>query len=153
MIGWNFKYHRQANKCNSWHFIFRWLTLCFLRVCCLFSSLHSIILQKCVPRSRQPNAFPHRLPYLHFRPTFRAESINLSVSVYGSTGAMASSFRIHEDQENSALALRKENADVFSAATQRRALGDLSQFACNQTRSVKLVCSLGSFPLLHVVFR
>ncbi|XP_045459690.1 cyclin-A1-like [Melitaea cinxia] len=46
------------------------------------------------------------------------------------------SFRIHEDQENTALALRKE-ADVFSAATQRRALGDLSQFACNQNRNIK----------------
>ncbi|CAK1551955.1 unnamed protein product [Leptosia nina] len=48
------------------------------------------------------------------------------------------SFRIHEDQENSALALRKD-ADVFAAATQRRALGDLSQFTCNQTRNVKNV--------------
>lgn len=48
------------------------------------------------------------------------------------------SFRIHEDQENTALALRKE-ADVFSAATQRRALGDLSQFACNQNRNIKHV--------------
>ncbi|CAH2237248.1 cyclin-A2 [Pararge aegeria] len=46
------------------------------------------------------------------------------------------SFRIHEDQENTALGLRKD-ADVFSAATQRRALGDLSQFACHQNRSLK----------------
>lgn len=47
-------------------------------------------------------------------------------------------FRIHEDQENTALALRKDGADVFSA-NQRRALGDLSQFACNQNRNSKLV--------------
>ncbi|KAI5645145.1 G2/mitotic-specific cyclin-A [Phthorimaea operculella] len=47
------------------------------------------------------------------------------------------SFRIHEDQENASLALRKENADAFTAA-QRRALGDLSQFACNQNRNIKL---------------
>ncbi|XP_049888164.1 cyclin-A2-like isoform X2 [Pectinophora gossypiella] len=47
------------------------------------------------------------------------------------------SFRIHEDQENASLGLRKDNADVFSAA-QRRALGDLSQFACNQNRNIKL---------------
>lgn len=47
------------------------------------------------------------------------------------------SFRIHEDQENASLATRKENADVFSAA-QRRALGDLSHFACNQNRNIKL---------------
>ncbi|XP_048481132.1 cyclin-A2 [Plutella xylostella] len=47
------------------------------------------------------------------------------------------SFRIHEDQENAALGLRKDNADVFSAS-QRRALGDLSQFACNQNRNLKL---------------
>ncbi|XP_041973061.1 cyclin-A2-like [Aricia agestis] len=47
------------------------------------------------------------------------------------------SFRIHEDQENAALGLRKD-ADVFSAASQRRALGDLSQFACNQNRNAKL---------------
>nr|XP_026491302.1 cyclin-A2-like [Vanessa tameamea] len=46
------------------------------------------------------------------------------------------SFRIHEDQENTALGLRKD-ADVFSAASQRRALGDLSQFACNQNRNTK----------------
>ncbi|CAH0721542.1 unnamed protein product, partial [Brenthis ino] len=46
------------------------------------------------------------------------------------------SFRIHEDQENTALGLRKDG-DVFSAASQRRALGDLSQFACNQNRNVK----------------
>ncbi|CAH2092189.1 unnamed protein product [Euphydryas editha] len=46
------------------------------------------------------------------------------------------SFRIHEDQENTALGLRKD-ADVFSAATQRRALGDLNQFACNQNRNIK----------------
>lgn len=44
-------------------------------------------------------------------------------------------FRIHEDQENASLALRKDNADVF--ANQRRALGDLSQFACNQSRNIK----------------
>ncbi|CAF4854817.1 unnamed protein product [Pieris macdunnoughi] len=48
------------------------------------------------------------------------------------------SFRIHEDQENSSLAARKE-AEVFAAATQRRALGDLSQFKCNQNRNVKNV--------------
>ncbi|XP_028163787.1 cyclin-A2-like [Ostrinia furnacalis] len=47
-------------------------------------------------------------------------------------------FRIHEDQENSALGLRKDNADVFSAANQRRALVDLSHFACNQNRNIKL---------------
>ncbi|XP_072941523.1 cyclin-A1-like [Epargyreus clarus] len=47
-------------------------------------------------------------------------------------------FRIHEDQENASLALRKDNADIYSAATQRRALGDLSQFACHQNRNVKL---------------
>lgn len=48
------------------------------------------------------------------------------------------SFRIHEDQENSALGLRKDG-DVFAAASQRRALGDLSHFACNQNRNVKHV--------------
>ncbi|CAG9792129.1 unnamed protein product [Diatraea saccharalis] len=47
-------------------------------------------------------------------------------------------FRIHEDQENSALALRKENADVFSAVNQRRALGDLSHYACNQNQNNKI---------------
>ncbi|KAI8440429.1 hypothetical protein MSG28_001738 [Choristoneura fumiferana] len=47
------------------------------------------------------------------------------------------SFRIHEDQENTSLAIRKENAEVFAAA-QRRALGDLSHFACNQNRNIKL---------------
>ncbi|CAH0397574.1 unnamed protein product [Chilo suppressalis] len=47
-------------------------------------------------------------------------------------------FRIHEDQENSALGLRKENSDVFSAANQRRALGDLSHFGCYQNRNNKL---------------
>lgn len=47
------------------------------------------------------------------------------------------SFRIHEDQENAALGLRKD--DVFAAASQRRALGDLSHFACNQNRNVKHV--------------
>ncbi|KAJ8727125.1 hypothetical protein PYW08_015522 [Mythimna loreyi] len=46
-------------------------------------------------------------------------------------------FRIHEDQENASLGLRKDSADVF-AANQRRALGDLSQFACNQSRNLKL---------------
>lgn len=45
-------------------------------------------------------------------------------------------FRIHEDQENASLGLRKDSADVF--ANQRRALGDLSQFACNQSRNLKL---------------
>ncbi|XP_052738236.1 cyclin-A2 [Bicyclus anynana] len=45
-------------------------------------------------------------------------------------------FRIHEDQENAALGLRKD-ADVFAAATQRRALGDLGQFACLQNRTKK----------------
>ncbi|VVC91686.1 cyclin-A2 [Leptidea sinapis] len=54
------------------------------------------------------------------------------------------SFRIHEDQENAALGLRKD-ADVFSAATQRRALGDLGQFACNQNRNAKHV-GLGNGP-------
>lgn len=52
-------------------------------------------------------------------------------------------FRIHEDQENAALGLRKDSADVF-AANQRRALGDLSQFACNQSRNLKLVSILSS---------
>lgn len=56
------------------------------------------------------------------------------------------SFRIHEDQENAALGLRKD-AEVFTGNTQRRALGDLSQFACNQNRNIKLVspttCLLG----------
>lgn len=52
------------------------------------------------------------------------------------TDAMA--FRIHEDQENASLGLRKDNADIF-LANQRRALGDLSQFACNQNRNGKLV--------------
>lgn len=61
------------------------------------------------------------------------------------------SFRVHEDQENSAFGLRKDNADVFSAATQRRALGDLGQFACNQSRSVKLVSRCLSRPLIHVL--
>lgn len=51
------------------------------------------------------------------------------------------SFRIHEDQENTSLAIRKENAEVFAAA-QRRALGDLSHFACNQNRNIKLVSTL-----------
>ena len=51
-------------------------------------------------------------------------------------GAMA--FRILEDQENGALGLRKDNAEIFSA-NQRRALGDLSQFACNQIKNSKLV--------------
>ncbi|CAG9563266.1 unnamed protein product [Danaus chrysippus] len=46
------------------------------------------------------------------------------------------SFRIHEDQENTSLGLRKD-AEIFSAASQRRALGDLSQFACNQNRNIK----------------
>ncbi|XP_026744808.1 cyclin-A2-like [Trichoplusia ni] len=46
-------------------------------------------------------------------------------------------FRIHEDQENASLGLRKDSADVFTA-NQRRALGDLSQFACNQSRNIKL---------------
>lgn len=50
-------------------------------------------------------------------------------------------FRIHEDQENGSLAMRKD-ADIFSA-NQRRALGDLSQFACNQNRSGKLVSCFG----------
>lgn len=52
--------------------------------------------------------------------------------------AMAS-FRIHEDRENASLGHRKENADAVFSAAQRRALGDLSQFACNQNRSLKLV--------------
>lgn len=52
--------------------------------------------------------------------------------------AVAMAFRIHVDQENAALGLRKDNADIFSA-NQRRALGDLSQFACNQNRNSKLV--------------
>ncbi|KPJ12528.1 G2/mitotic-specific cyclin-A [Papilio machaon] len=47
------------------------------------------------------------------------------------------SFRIHEDQENAALGIRKD-AEIFTANTQRRALGDLSQFACNQNRNIKL---------------
>lgn len=50
-------------------------------------------------------------------------------------GAMA--FRIHEDQENTALGLRKDGSDLFST-NQRRALGDLSQFACNHNRNTKL---------------
>lgn len=49
------------------------------------------------------------------------------------------SFRIHEDRENAALGHRKENADAVFSAAQRRALGDLSQFTCNQNRSLKLV--------------
>ncbi|XP_026326710.1 cyclin-A1-like [Hyposmocoma kahamanoa] len=48
------------------------------------------------------------------------------------------SFRIHEDRENASLGHRKENADAVFSAAQRRALGDLSQFACNQNRSLKL---------------
>ncbi|XP_045492181.1 G2/mitotic-specific cyclin-A-like [Colias croceus] len=48
------------------------------------------------------------------------------------------SFRIYDDQENSSLGLRKD-ADALATATQRRALGDLSQFACNQNRNVKQV--------------
>lgn len=47
-------------------------------------------------------------------------------------------FRIHEDQENTALGLRKDGSDLFST-NQRRALGDLSQFACNHNRNTKLV--------------
>ncbi|XP_068627763.1 cyclin-A2 [Battus philenor] len=47
------------------------------------------------------------------------------------------SFKIHEDQENTALGLRKD-AELFTANSQRRALGDLSQFACNQNRNIKL---------------
>ncbi|KAL4714482.1 hypothetical protein ACJJTC_017777 [Scirpophaga incertulas] len=47
-------------------------------------------------------------------------------------------FRIHEDQENSTLGLRKDNAEMFTAANQRRALGDLSHFACNQNKANKL---------------
>ncbi|CAK1578585.1 unnamed protein product [Parnassius mnemosyne] len=47
------------------------------------------------------------------------------------------SFRIHEDQENAALGIRKD-AELFTANSQRRALGDLSQFACNQNRNNKL---------------
>ncbi|KAJ0179477.1 hypothetical protein K1T71_005189 [Dendrolimus kikuchii] len=53
-------------------------------------------------------------------------------------------FRIHEDQENASLGLRKDNADVF-LANQRRALGDLSQFACNQNRNGKLPGLTGSY--------
>lgn len=49
------------------------------------------------------------------------------------------SFRIHEDRENASLGHRKENAEAVFSAAQRRALGDLSQFACNQNRSLKLV--------------
>lgn len=49
------------------------------------------------------------------------------------------SFRIHEDQENASIGLRK---DVVFSAAQRRALGDLSQFACNQNRSGKHVRKL-----------
>ncbi|KAM3968271.1 cyclin A [Aphomia sociella] len=47
-------------------------------------------------------------------------------------------FRIHEDQENSSLGLRKGDADVFSATNQRRALGNINHFACNQNRNTKL---------------
>ncbi|CAK1580451.1 unnamed protein product [Parnassius mnemosyne] len=47
------------------------------------------------------------------------------------------SFRIHEDQENAVLGIRKD-AELFTANSQRRALGDLSQFACNQNRNNKL---------------
>ncbi|XP_013185923.2 cyclin-A2 [Amyelois transitella] len=47
-------------------------------------------------------------------------------------------FRIHEDQENATIGLKKENADVFVAANQRRALGNISHFACNQNRNIKL---------------
>ncbi|XP_053600474.1 cyclin-A2 [Plodia interpunctella] len=47
-------------------------------------------------------------------------------------------FRIHEDQENATLGLKKENADVFAAANQRRALGNISHFACNQNRNIQL---------------
>lgn len=54
-------------------------------------------------------------------------------------------FRIHEDQENASLGLRKDNADVF-LANQRRALGDLSQFACNKNRNGKLPgMTIGSY--------
>lgn len=48
------------------------------------------------------------------------------------------SFIIHEDHENDNLRLRKENTEVFSTAPQRRALGDINNFACNQSRNVKL---------------
>ncbi|CAH2062961.1 unnamed protein product, partial [Iphiclides podalirius] len=44
------------------------------------------------------------------------------------------SFRIHEDQENAALGIRKD-AELFTTNAQRRALGDLSQFTCNQNRN------------------
>ncbi|XP_026765424.2 cyclin-A2 [Galleria mellonella] len=47
-------------------------------------------------------------------------------------------FRIHEDQENASLGLRKTDADVFSATNQRRALGNINHFACNQNRNTKL---------------
>lgn len=73
---------------------------------------------------------------LLFRPHIRCETFVRLFKVCGS-GTMAS-FRIHEDQENTALGLRKE-ADVFAAATQRRALGDLSQFAVHQNRNLKHV--------------
>ncbi|XP_059061933.1 cyclin-A2-like [Achroia grisella] len=47
-------------------------------------------------------------------------------------------FRIHEDQENTSLGLRKADADVFSSTNQRRALGNINHFACNQNRNTKL---------------
>lgn len=78
---------------------------------------------------------------LHFRPHIRCQTFR-PFKVYGS-GTMAS-FRIHEDQENTALGLRKE-ADVFAAATQRRALGDLSQFAVHQNRNLKHVSCTSNY--------
>lgn len=59
-------------------------------------------------------------------------------------------FRILEDQENASLGPRKDNVDVF--ANQRRALGDLSQFACNQSRNLKLVSILSAITFTTLQF-
>ncbi|GBP56930.1 hypothetical protein EVAR_33987_1 [Eumeta japonica] len=48
------------------------------------------------------------------------------------------SFAIHEDQENNSAALKKDNADVNTTAPQRRALGEISQFASNQNWKPKV---------------
>lgn len=113
-----------------------------------FFKFTRIIFDKNVSCLGKYHVFPFRLPlFCISRPRFTADWLFTEVA-----GAMAS-FRIHDDQENASLGLRKDNADVFSAA-QRRALGDLSQFACNQKRNIKLVSvSPCPFRLFAILFR
>lgn len=81
------------------------------------------------------HVFPLRLHLIPF--TRPSHLFDLTILFTEKAGAMA--FRIHEDQENATLGLKKENADVFAAANQRRALGNISHFACNQNRNIQLV--------------